>query len=191
MGSDIAGMPARFAVTVKTSSRYIAYGSAECSPIRKAGVGVVAGEGEDRVGQAATLPDLLEEAARQSPTQDLVGHGQRIAVGVAEGQGMHAEGDVRLLRALEEPLKQLANNVGKDDGAVIVEKGRGAGGNSGYDAAKAEIITDMIKAGIIDPVKVERAAVQHAVSAAAVLLTSEVAIADAPEPEKPASGKGC
>jgi chaperonin GroEL len=91
-----------------------------------------------------------------------------------------------VLRALEEPLKQLANNVGKDDGAVIVEKVRAAGGNAGYDASKAEIITDMIKAGIIDPVKVERAGVQHAVSAAAVLLTSEVAIADVPEPEKPA-----
>lgn len=91
-----------------------------------------------------------------------------------------------VLRALEEPLKQLANNVGKDDGAVVVEKVRVAGGNAGYDAQKAEIIPDMIKAGIIDPVKVERAGVQHAVSAAAVLLTSEVAIADIPEPEKPA-----
>jgi chaperonin GroEL len=91
-----------------------------------------------------------------------------------------------VLRALEEPLKQLANNVGKDDGAVIVEKVREAGGNAGYDAAKAEIIPDMIKAGILDPVKVERACVQHAVSAAAVLLTSEVAIADIPEPEKSA-----
>ncbi len=89
-----------------------------------------------------------------------------------------------VLRALEEPLKQLANNVGKDDGAVVVEKVRAAGGNAGYDAAKAEVIPDMIKAGIIDPVKVERSGVQHAVSAAAVLLTSEVAIADAPEPEK-------
>ncbi len=92
-----------------------------------------------------------------------------------------------VLRALEEPLKQLANNVGKDDGAVIVEKVRTAGGNAGYDAQKAEIIPDMIAAGIIDPVKVERAGVQHAVSAAAVLLTSEVAIADAPEPEKSAA----
>jgi chaperonin GroEL len=91
-----------------------------------------------------------------------------------------------VLRACEEPLKQLADNVGKDDGAVIVQKVKDAGGNAGYDAVKAEIIPDMIAAGIIDPVKVERAGVQHAVSAAAVLLTSEVAIADAPEPEKPA-----
>ncbi len=90
-----------------------------------------------------------------------------------------------VLRACEEPLKQLADNVGKDDGAVIVQKVKDAGGNAGYDAVKAEIIPDMISAGIIDPVKVERAGIQHAVSAAAVLLTSEVAIADLPEPEKP------
>jgi chaperonin GroEL len=91
-----------------------------------------------------------------------------------------------VLKALEEPLKQLANNVGKDDGAVIVQKVKEAGGNAGYDAAKGIIVDDMIKAGIIDPVKVERAGVQHAVSAAGILLTSEVAIADEPETEKPA-----
>lgn len=95
-----------------------------------------------------------------------------------------------VLKALEEPLKQLAFNVGKDDGAVIVEKVREAGGNAGYDAARAMIVDDMIKAGIIDPVKVERAGVQHAVSAAGILLTSEVAIADAPEPEKSGGGMG-
>lgn len=91
-----------------------------------------------------------------------------------------------VLKALEEPLKQLAHNVGRDDGAVIVQKVKEAGGNAGYDAAKAEMVDDMIKAGIIDPVKVERAGVQHAVSAVAILLTSEVAVADFPEPEKPA-----
>ncbi len=90
-----------------------------------------------------------------------------------------------VLKALEEPLKQLANNVGKNDGAVVVQKVKEKGGNFGYNAAKAEYEDDMIKAGIIDPVKVERAGVQHAVSAVAILLTSEVAIADAPEPEKP------
>ncbi len=91
-----------------------------------------------------------------------------------------------VIKALEEPLKQLANNAGKDDGAVVVQKIKEKGGNFGYDASKVEYVDDMIKAGIIDPVKVERAGVQHAVSAVAILLTSEVAIADAPEPEKPA-----
>jgi chaperonin GroEL len=92
-----------------------------------------------------------------------------------------------VLKALEEPIKQIAKNVGKEDGAVIVERIRKAGGNAGYDAANAVMVDDMIKAGIIDPVKVERAGVQHAVSAVGILLTSEVAIADAPEPEKPAA----
>ena len=91
-----------------------------------------------------------------------------------------------VLKALEMPLRQIADNTGKHDGAVIVQKVKEAGGNAGYDAAKAEMVEDMIKVGIIDPVKVERAGVEHAVSAAAILLTSEAAIADAPEENKPA-----
>ena len=89
-----------------------------------------------------------------------------------------------VLKALEMPLKQIVDNTGKDDGAVIVQKVKEAGGNAGYDAAKGEMVVDMIKAGIIDPVKVERSGVQHAVSAAAILLTSEAAVADEPEEEK-------
>ncbi len=88
-----------------------------------------------------------------------------------------------VLKALEMPLRQIVDNTGRDEGAVVVQKVKDAGGNAGYDAAKGEMVDDMIKAGIIDPVKVERAAVQHAVSASAILLTSEVAIADEPEPE--------
>jgi chaperonin GroEL len=91
-----------------------------------------------------------------------------------------------VLKALEMPLRQIADNTGKVDGAVIVEKVKTAGGNAGFDAAKGIMVDDMIKAGIIDPVKVERAGVQHAVSAAGILLTTECAIADEPEPEKPA-----
>ncbi len=90
-----------------------------------------------------------------------------------------------VLKALEVPLKQIADNTGKVDGSVIVQKVKDAGGNAGYDAMKGEMVPDMIKAGIIDPVKVERAGVQHAVSAAAILLTSECAIADEPEENKP------
>ena len=90
-----------------------------------------------------------------------------------------------VLRALEMPLRQIADNSGKLEGAVVVERVKNAGGNAGYDAAKGVMVEDMIKAGIIDPMKVERAGVQNAISAAAVLLTSEVAIADAPEEEKP------
>ncbi len=88
-----------------------------------------------------------------------------------------------VLKALDMPLRQIVDNTGRDEGGVIVQKVKDAGGNAGYDAAKGEMVEDMIKAGIIDPVKVERAGVQHAVSAAAILLTSECAIADEPEKE--------
>lgn len=88
-----------------------------------------------------------------------------------------------VLKSLEVPLKQIADNTGKHDGSVIVQKVKEAGKNAGYDAAKAEMIEDMIKEGIIDPVKVERSGVQNAVSAAAILLTSEAAVADEPEKE--------
>ncbi len=90
-----------------------------------------------------------------------------------------------LLRALEAPLRQIAINAGKDDGAVIVEKVRSAKGNAGYDAVTDAIIPDMITAGIIDPVKVTRSGVERASSAAAMLLTTEVAVTDEPEKEKP------
>ncbi len=95
-----------------------------------------------------------------------------------------------VLKALEVPLRQIADNTGKIDGAVVVDKVKNSEGNFGFDAFKGEFVDDMIKAGIIDPVKVSRAGVQHAVSAAAMLLTSEAAIADEPEEEKHSHGGG-
>lgn len=86
-----------------------------------------------------------------------------------------------LLKALEAPLRQIAINAGKDDGAVIVEKVRTAKGNAGYDAVADAIVPDMLAAGIIDPVKVTRSGVERAASAAAILLTTEVAVTDEPE----------
>jgi chaperonin GroEL len=88
-----------------------------------------------------------------------------------------------LIKALEAPLRQIAINAGKDDGAVIVEKVRTAKGNAGYDAVADVIVTDMLLAGIIDPVKVTRSGVEHAASAAAILLTTEIAIADEKAPD--------
>lgn len=96
-----------------------------------------------------------------------------------------------VIKALYAPLKQIAMNAGKDDGSVIVEEvKRHKSKNAGYDAAHDVVIDDMIKAGIIDPVKVTRSGVQHAVSAAGILLTTEAAIAEDPEDEKPAMGGG-
>ena len=88
-----------------------------------------------------------------------------------------------VLRALEEPLRQIARNAGKDDGVVLNEVVKGAQ-NSGYDALTDVFIEDMFVAGIIDPVKVTRCALENSASAVAILLTTEVAIADEPKEEK-------
>lgn len=97
-----------------------------------------------------------------------------------------------LLSALDAPLAQIAKNSGRGDGSIIVEKVKEGKGNSGYNAGKDKIVSDMIAEGIIDPVKVTRSGVQNAASAAAVLLTTEVAIADEPKKESdaPTGGMG-
>lgn len=100
-----------------------------------------------------------------------------------------------LVKALAAPLMQIATNAGRDDAAVILRDVVEKGGSFGYDASKDEAeaaIVDMLKEGIIDPVKVSRAAVQNAASAAAVLLTTEAAVVDEPEPKvaAPQSGMG-
>ncbi len=89
-----------------------------------------------------------------------------------------------VLKALEAPTRQIAINAGKDDGSVIVEKIKNGKGNIGYDALQDEMVMDMIVAGIVDPVKVTRLGVENACSAAAILLTTEAAIADEPEEKK-------
>lgn len=86
-----------------------------------------------------------------------------------------------VLKALEAPLKQIAVNAGKDDGSVIVEKVKQGTGNAGYNALTDEMIPDMLLAGIIDPVKVTRSGLQHASSAAAIMLTTEVAVTEEPK----------
>ncbi len=88
-----------------------------------------------------------------------------------------------VLKALEAPLRQIAINSGKDDGSVIVEMVKSKE-NDGYDAKAGEFVKDMIKAGIVDPVKVTRSAVQNATSAAAMFLTTEAAIFEEPKREE-------
>jgi chaperonin GroEL len=94
-----------------------------------------------------------------------------------------------VLKSLEQPLRQIAHNAGVDAG-VVVEKVREAKGNAGYDAIKNEVVPDMIVAGIVDPVKVTRTGLERAASAAAMLLTTEVAIAEEPKENTPAGGPG-
>ena len=90
--------------------------------------------------------------------------------------------------ASEAPLKQIAVNAGLE-GGVVVEKVRGLEKGQGLNAASGEY-EDLIKAGIIDPVKVTRSALQNAASIAALFLTTEAVIADKPEKSAPAMPGG-
>jgi chaperonin GroEL len=99
-------------------------------------------------------------------------------------QGDEATGVQLVRRALEEPLRQIVNNAGWE-GSVVVEKVKGLPKGQGFDAAKGEY-TDMIKAGIVDPTKVTRSALQNAASIAAMLLTTEALVSDIPEKKKDA-----
>ena len=99
---------------------------------------------------------------------------------------LEAEGDVKtginiVRRAIEEPVRQIAGNAGKE-GSVVVAEVKNAGIGVGYDAAKDEYV-NMIEAGIVDPAKVTRSALQNAASIAAMVLTTETLVADKPAPE--------
>jgi len=90
--------------------------------------------------------------------------------------------------ALAEPARRIAQNAGYE-GAVIVEQIRTEGDGRGFDAATGEWV-DMVKAGIIDPAKVTRSALQNAASIAAIVLTAESAVVEKPEEEEPAPAGG-
>jgi len=94
-------------------------------------------------------------------------------------------------RALEEPIRQIANNAGVE-GSVVVERVKREKGSFGFDAGKEDYV-DMIKAGIIDPTKVTRIALQNAASVASLMLTTEVMVTELPEekekmPSMPSGG---
>jgi chaperonin GroEL len=147
---------------------------------------------------AATESEMKEKKAR---VEDAL-HATRAAVeeGIVAGGGvallrassktlpaLTCEGDEAtgvdiIRRAIEEPLKQLAMNTGTP-GDIVVMKVKELKGNMGYDANKGEYV-DMLKAGILDPKKVERAALQNAASVAGLLLTTECMVTEIPEPKK-------
>ena len=105
-------------------------------------------------------------------------------------QGDEKTGVAIIAKALEEPVKQIAFNAGLD-GSVIVDKIKHAKPGTGYDILTDKYV-DMIAYGIVDPAKVSRSALQNASSVAGILLTTEAAVADIPEPEPqaPAGGMG-
>ncbi len=129
-------------------------------------------------GGGVALIKAMQKVSSKMPKAPTGGFESEFNVGVAI-----------VLKSLEMPLKQIAINAGKDDGAVIVDKVKQAKGNAGYDAMKDEFVPDMLASGIIDPVKVTRSGVENASSAAAILLTTEVAIADEPEKNPSAGGQ--
>jgi len=108
------------------------------------------------------------------------------AVGKIALDGDEGVGAKIVLRSLEEPLRQLAANAG-DEGATVVQNVRAKKGAVGYNAETGEY-EDLLKAGVIDPTKVTRTALQNASSIAGLLLTTEVLIAEMPEPEKAPAG---
>jgi len=154
---------------------------------------------------AATEIEMKEKKAR---VEDAL-HATRAAVeeGIVPGGGVallrcieaveklkldvedEATGAKIVARALEEPLRQLAINAG-DEGATVVQEVKSKKGAMGYNA-ETGVFEDLLKAGVIDPTKVTRTALQNASSVASLLLTTEVLIAELPEPEKaPAGGPG-
>jgi len=156
------------------------------------GVGVI------KVG-AATEVELKE---KKDKIDDAV-HATRAAVeeGIVAGGGVALVDSIKSLenvvvtgdekigvqilrRALEEPMRQIATNAGKD-GSVVIEEVKKQEKGIGYDASK-DNYTDMIKAGIIDPAKVTRTALQNAASVASSVLTTEAVVTDIPEKESPA-----
>ncbi|MGO2764945.1 MAG: chaperonin GroEL, partial [Pseudolactococcus laudensis] len=93
-----------------------------------------------------------------------------------------------VLRALEEPVRQIAKNAGYE-GSVVIDKLKQSETGAGFNAATGEWV-DMIETGIIDPVKVTRSALQNAASVASLILTTEAVVANKPEPAAPAGMPG-
>ncbi|MCS6792893.1 MAG: chaperonin GroEL, partial [Oscillatoriaceae bacterium SKYG93] len=96
--------------------------------------------------------------------------------------GEELTGAMIVARALYAPLKRIADNAGQN-GAIIAERVKEKEFNVGYDAAKDEYV-DMFEAGIVDPAKVTRSALQNAASIASMVLTTECIVVDKPEPKK-------
>ncbi len=147
---------------------------------------------------AATETEMKEKKAR---VEDAL-HATRAAVeeGIVPGGGValiraqkaldnvkNLEGDEKVgvaivRRAIEEPLRQLADNAGAE-GALIVQEVKSRKGNDGYNVATGEYV-DLVKAGIVDPTKVTRSALQNAASISGLLLTTEAVVTEIPEKDK-------
>lgn len=136
------------------------------------------------------IEDALN-ATRAAVEEGMVSGGGTALVNVYNAvSALQVEGDEKtgvniVLRALEEPIRTIAANAGQE-GSVIVERLKKEEIGIGYNAA-TDTWVNMFEAGIVDPAKVTRSALQNAASVAAMFLTTEAVIADKPEPEKPAA----
>jgi len=156
----------RVGAATETEMKYLKLKIEDAVNATKAAIeeGIVAGGGVALIKVAYEVEKSLATKKNMTKEQEL---GYRIVV-----------------RALSAPARQIAVNAGKEDGSVIVDKIKYGKGNVGYDALKDIMVPDMISIGIVDPVKVTRLGVENACSAAAILLTTEAAIADEPEEKK-------
>ena len=111
-----------------------------------------------------------------------------VALDALKVEGEQKAGVSLVRRAIEEPLRQIARNAGAE-GSVVVEKVRAGKGGFGFNAA-TDVFEDLVKAGVIDPAKVVRSALEFAASVAGMMLTTETVIADRPKKEKAAGGGG-
>ncbi|WP_026684396.1 chaperonin GroEL [Heyndrickxia coagulans] len=137
------------------------------------------------------IEDALNSTRAAVEEGIVAGGGTALINVVKKVASIEAEGDVQtginiVARALEEPVRQIAENAGLE-GSVIVERLKKEDVGIGYNAANGEWV-NMIEAGIVDPTKVTRSALQNAASVAAMLLTTEAVVADKPEPPAPAGG---
>jgi len=140
-------------------------------------------EKKDRVDDALSATKAaVEEGVVIGGGAALIQAGSKVNL---ELEGDEAIGAAIVQRALKAPLKQIAENAGFDAGVVANEVAKNENVNYGFNAATGEYV-DMFEAGIIDPVKVERVALQNAVSVASLLLTTEATVSDIKE-EKPAA----
>ena len=125
----------------------------------------------------------VEEGIVSGGGTDLVNVISKVAS--LELSGDEATGRNIVLRALEEPVRQIAYNAGYE-GSVVIERLKNSELGTGFNAANGEWV-NMVDAGIIDPVKVTRSALQNAASVASLILTTEAVVADKPAPEAPAA----
>ena len=141
----------------------------------------------------ARVEDALH-ATRAAVEEGIVAGGGVALIRAAKGlDSLNLEGDEQIgveiiQRAISEPLRQLATNAGLE-GSVVVQEVQKKKNNEGCNVDSGEYV-DMLKAGIIDPTKVTRSALQYAASIASLMLTTEVLITEAPEKDSPAPDPG-